>query len=118
MVTTNKCFINERCCHTLYTRCLSVCRFDEDVIMILHGELAELMAKVELQLYWQYIVTTVRGESILYVNMQKVVYCPLKEHCHCILFETEKRSGRIWNNFIEYDPCVANKVVTNGTQMP
>jgi hypothetical protein len=47
---------------------------DEEVIMVLRGELAELMAKVEPKLYRPYIVTTSRGESILYVKMQKAMY--------------------------------------------
>lgn len=76
-----------------------------------------MMARVELQLYPLYTVTTVRGESILYVKMPKGLYGILKEHCHCILFETDKKPGRIWIIFIDYNPCVAIKV-TNGTQMP
>ena len=38
---------------------------DEDVIMVIWGELAELMAKVELKLYRPYIITTSKGVSIL-----------------------------------------------------
>ena len=41
---------------------------DKEVIMVLRSELAELIAKVEPQLYMPYVVTTSRGESILYVK--------------------------------------------------
>ena len=32
------------------------------------------MANVELKLYRPYIITTSKGESILYVKMQKAIY--------------------------------------------
>ena len=47
---------------------------DKEVIMVLREELAEVMAKVEPNLYRPYIITTSRGESILYVKMQKAMY--------------------------------------------
>jgi hypothetical protein len=56
---------------------------DEEVIMVLWGEVAELMAKVEPNLYKPYIITTPRGESILYVKMQKAMYGLL---CRALLF--------------------------------
>ena len=46
---------------------------DEDVNMLLKGPLAELMAKVDQELYRKYITTT-KGEQHLYVKVQKAVY--------------------------------------------
>eukprot|EP00804_Cyclotella_cryptica_P010749 CCRYP_005527-RA/>CCRYP_005527-RA protein AED:0.26 eAED:0.17 QI:0/0/0/1/1/1/3/0/840 len=88
---------------------------DEDVIMVLRGELAELMAKVEPKLYRPYIITTSRGESILYVKMQKAMYGLLRS---ALLFYLKLRKDLEAYGFVinEYDPCVANKIV-NGKQM-
>eukprot|EP00804_Cyclotella_cryptica_P006122 CCRYP_010732-RA/>CCRYP_010732-RA protein AED:0.20 eAED:0.22 QI:0/0/0/1/1/1/2/0/901 len=88
---------------------------DEDVIMVLRGELAELMAKVKPKLYRPYIVTTLRGESILYVKMQKAMYGLLRS---ALLFYLKLRRDLEAFGFVvnDYDPCVANKIV-NGTQI-
>eukprot|EP00804_Cyclotella_cryptica_P005141 CCRYP_018676-RA/>CCRYP_018676-RA protein AED:0.47 eAED:0.17 QI:0/0/0/0.75/0.33/0.25/4/0/800 len=88
---------------------------DEDMIMVLRGELAELMAKVKPKLYRPYIVTTLQGESILYVKMQKAMYGLLRS---ALLFYLKLRRDLEAFGFVvnDYNPCVANKIV-NGMQM-
>ena len=88
---------------------------DEEVIMVLRGELAELMAKVEPKLYRPYIITTSKGESILYVKMQKAMYGLLRS---ALLFylKLQKDLEEFGFEINDYDPYVANKMV-NGSQM-
>ena len=42
---------------------------DEDVVMLLRGKLAKLMVKVDHVLYRQYVFTSSKGETMLYVKM-------------------------------------------------
>ena len=83
--------------------------------MVLRGELAELMAKVEPKLYRPYIITTSKGESILYVKMQKDLYRLLRSSLLFYL-KLQKDLEEFGFEINDYDPCVANKMV-NGSQM-
>eukprot|EP00804_Cyclotella_cryptica_P018943 CCRYP_006454-RA/>CCRYP_006454-RA protein AED:0.42 eAED:0.42 QI:0/0/0/1/0/0/3/0/250 len=88
---------------------------DEMVHMLLRGELAELVVKVDPAQYWPYITKNVQGESIMFMKMQKemhgmlrsslLFYQKLVEDLKTFCFELNP-----------YDPCVANKMV-NGEQM-
>jgi hypothetical protein len=88
---------------------------DEEVVMLLRGQLADLMVQVDPELYGPYLIKSAKGESILYVRMLKAMYGLLRS---ALLFYLKLvknlRAYRFELN--EYDPCVANKTV-NGTQM-
>ena len=47
---------------------------DEDVIMVLKGDLAEMMIQVAPEVYWKYVVVDKKGTKILYVKLQKALY--------------------------------------------
>jgi hypothetical protein len=47
---------------------------DEEVVMLLRGQLADLIVKVDRELYGPYLRKTKSGESILYVKMLKAMY--------------------------------------------
>ena len=47
---------------------------DEEVVMLLRGQLADLMVEVDRELYGPYLRKTKKGESILYVRMLKAMY--------------------------------------------
>ena len=88
---------------------------DEEIVMLLRGKLAELMAEVEPKLYHKYIQKDKKGNSILYVKMQKALYGLLR---NALLFYQKlvgdlKRYGFTIN---PYNPCVANADI-NGNQM-
>jgi hypothetical protein len=51
---------------------------DEHIHMLLRGELAELMVRIDPKLYRPYITKNSKGESILFVKMQKAVYGMLR----------------------------------------
>eukprot|EP00804_Cyclotella_cryptica_P008907 CCRYP_012017-RA/>CCRYP_012017-RA protein AED:0.23 eAED:0.23 QI:0/0/0/0.75/0.33/0.25/4/0/1155 len=88
---------------------------DEMVHMLLRGELAELMVKVDPVLYLPYITKNTRGEPIMFVKMQKAMYGMLRSS---LLFYQklveDLEAFRFELN--PYDPCIANKIV-NGEQM-
>jgi hypothetical protein len=47
---------------------------DEDVLMVLKGELAEMMVQTAPQMYRKYVTMDKKGTPILYVKLQKVLY--------------------------------------------
>jgi hypothetical protein len=88
---------------------------DEETIMLLKGRLAELMVQVDPQLYRKYVITSRKGEPMLYVRLSKALYGLLQS---ALLFYKKfvgdiEKYGFVVN---PYDPCVANKTV-NGSQM-
>ena len=81
---------------------------DED-IMLLQGELAELMVKVNPKMYRPYVTPTKKGEKILYAKMKKAVYRLL---CSALLFYLKLVKDLQEYGFTVniYDPCGANKM--------
>ena len=47
---------------------------DEDVIMVLKGELADMMIQIAPEVYRKYVTVDRKGMPILYVKLQKVPY--------------------------------------------
>ncbi len=88
---------------------------DEEVIMLLRGELAEMMVTIDPALYGPYAITTKRGEKLLYVKMLKAMYGLMRA---ALLFYLKLRADLQEYGFTmnEYDPCVANKMI-DGKQL-
>ncbi len=51
---------------------------DKDITMVLKGRLAELMVQVAPNLYRKYITVDQKNMAVLYVKMQKALYCLLR----------------------------------------
>jgi hypothetical protein len=47
---------------------------DEEVLMVLKGELAEMMIQIAPQTYHKYVTVDRKGAPILYVKLQKALY--------------------------------------------
>ncbi len=47
---------------------------DEDVLMVLKGELAEMMIQITPQTYRKYVMVDRKGTPIMYVKLQKALY--------------------------------------------
>ncbi len=47
---------------------------DEDVLMVLKGELAEMMVHIVPQVYHKHITVDKKGTPVLYVKLQKALY--------------------------------------------
>ena len=88
---------------------------DEKIVVLLTGELCELMVKVEPSLYRKYVTVDRKGTPMLYVELYKSVYGLLRS---ALLFY-RKLKGELMSYGFEmnpYDPCVAN-MDTPGGQM-
>jgi len=74
--------------------------------MKMRGKLAELLVKISPEIYRQY-VTVERGQTVLYVELQKALYGMLKS---ALLFYQKLRGDleEIGFEVNPYDPCVAN----------
>jgi hypothetical protein len=47
---------------------------NKDILMVLKGELADMMVQLAPQIYRKYITVDRKGTRILYVNLQKALY--------------------------------------------
>jgi hypothetical protein len=89
---------------------------DEDVLMVLRGELANMMVQIAPQIYRKYITVDRKGTPILYVKLQKALYELMQVS---LLFYRKLRKEMEDYGFKvnPYDPCMANKVTKCGKQM-
>jgi len=76
--------------------------------MVLRGKLAELMCRVNPELYRPYVTYSAKGIPMLYVHLSKVLYGMLKA---ALAFYKKLRADLEDMGFEvhPYDPCVANK---------
>ena len=88
---------------------------NEQTLMLLKGKLAELMVQIDPKLYRKYIITSSKGEPMLYVRLSKALFGLLQP---ALLFYCKLQSKLEDYDFTvnPYDPCVANKMI-NGKQM-
>ncbi len=89
---------------------------DEDVIMVLKGELADMMIQIAPKVYRKYVTADRKGTPILYVKRQKALYGLMRAS---LLFYRKlrkefERYGLVIN---PYDPCVANMETKSGIQL-
>jgi len=89
---------------------------DEDVIMVLKGDLADMMVQIAPEVYRKYTTTDKKGMRILHVKLQKALYGLMRAS---LLFYRKLRKelegyGLIVN---PYDPCVANLMTKGGKQL-
>ncbi len=89
---------------------------DKDVLMVLKGELTEMMVQIAPQIYQKYITMDKKGTKILYVKLQKVLYGLMRAS---LLFYRKLRKefkdyGLVVN---PYDPCMANMTTRNRSQL-
>ena len=89
---------------------------DEDVIMVLKGDLADMMVQIAPEVYRKCITTDKKGMRILYVKLQKVLYRLMRAS---LLFYRKLRKelegyGLIVNPF---DLCIGNMMMKGGKQL-
>ena len=90
---------------------------DENVLMVLRGELAEMLVHTAPQIYRPYVNIDRKGTPILYVRLKKVLYGLLRSS---LLFYRKLRGELEAYGFKinPYDPYVGNKMVTTETLVP
>ena len=85
---------------------------NNDIVhMVLRGELAKLMVKINPSMYQQYVTSNKKGCKLLYVvELQTAVYGTLKAS---LLFYQKlvKQLTTDGFKFNPYNPCVANKMI-------
>ncbi len=89
---------------------------DENMLMVLKGELAEMMVHIAPQIYCKHITVDKKGTPVLYVKLQKALYGLMRAS---LLFYMKLRKELEDFGFVvnPYDPCVANKDKGDGKQL-
>jgi hypothetical protein len=88
---------------------------DKMVIMVLKGELCELMCRVDPRLYRRYVTKDKKGVPTLYVQLYKSLYGLLRS---ALLFYRKLKKELEDFGFVinPYNPCVANRTTEDGNQ--
>ena len=86
---------------------------DEKVIVLLTGELCELMVAIDPKMYRKYVMTGRSGKPMLYVQLYKSVYGLLRS---ALLFYRKLKAELVEYGFKmnPYDPCTANMDTPSG----
>ena len=89
---------------------------DENVLMVLKGELAGMRVHIAPQIYRKHITINKKGTPVLYVKLQKALYGLRRAS---LLFYRKLRKELEDFGFVinPYDPCMANKNVGGGKQL-
>ena len=76
--------------------------------MLLKWKLAELMVQIDPQMYRKHIITSSKGEPMLYVGLSKALYRLLQS---ALIFYRKLRDELEYFGFTlnPYDPCVAKQ---------
>jgi hypothetical protein len=89
---------------------------DEDVIMVLKGELADMMVQIAPEVYRKYITADKKGTRILYVKLQKALYGLMR--ASLLFYRKLRKEFESYGLTINpYDPCVANMETKSGKQL-
>merc|ERR1712086_1181062 len=80
---------------------------EEEVLMVMRGDLAEMMALAAPEVYQKYVAITPDGKKVLYVKLCKALHGCLKS---ALLFYRKLWSDLHAKYFVmnPYDPCVCN----------
>eukprot|EP00804_Cyclotella_cryptica_P002489 CCRYP_018085-RG/>CCRYP_018085-RG protein AED:0.29 eAED:0.29 QI:0/-1/0/1/-1/1/1/0/626 len=86
---------------------------DEKVIMVLRGELCELMCLIDPKLYRKHVCKDRKGQPVLYVELYKSLYGLMRS---ALLFyrKLRKELENYGMKMNPYDLCVANKDTRHG----
>ncbi len=89
---------------------------DEEVIMVLKGELAEMMIQIAPKVYRKYVSIDKKGTKILYLKLQKALYGLMRASL-LFYWKLRKELEAYGFEINPYDPCVANKMTEAGKQL-
>ena len=89
---------------------------DEDVLMVLKGELAEMMVHIAPQIYQKHITVDKKGTPVLYVKLKKPLYGLMR--ASLLFYQKLRKELEAYGLVVNlYDPCVPNKDIGDGEQM-
>jgi hypothetical protein len=102
-------------CFDLPSACVNT-NVDKDVIMVLKGELAEMMIQIAPEVYQKYMTMDKKGTEIFYVKLQKALYGLMR--VSLLFYRKLRRELEAYGFEINpYNPCVTNKTTDGGKQM-
>ncbi len=86
---------------------------DEDILMVLKGELAEMMVQIASQVYRKYIMVDRKGTKILYVKLQKALYGLMR--ASLLFYLKLKKEFEAYGLEVNpYNPCMAKMMTKSG----
>jgi hypothetical protein len=89
---------------------------DKDVIMVLKGELADMMIQIAPEVYRRYVMVDRKGTKVLYVKLQKALYGLMR--ASLIFYQKLRKEFEEYGLVVNpYDPCVANMTTKEGKQL-
>jgi len=89
---------------------------DEDVIMVLKGELADMMIQIAPEVYRKYVAVDRKGTAIPYLKLQKALYGLMR--ASLLFYRTLRKELEQYGLVINsYDPCIANMETKSGKQL-
>ena len=89
---------------------------DKDVLMVLKGELADMMIQIAPQVYRKYVTVNKKGMPILYVKLKKALYGLMR--ASLLFYRKLQRELEDYGFTVNpSDPCVANKMTEYGLQL-
>ncbi len=89
---------------------------DEEVFMVLKGELAEMMIQIAPEVYRKYVSVDKKGTKILYVKLQKALY-GLMQASLLFYWKLRKELEGYGFEINPHDPCIANRMTEVGKQL-
>jgi hypothetical protein len=89
---------------------------NEDVLMVLKGELAEMMIQIAPQVNRKYVTVDKKETKILYVKLQKALYGLMQ--ASLLFYRKLRKEFEAYGHTVNpYDPCVANMMTEGGKQL-
>jgi hypothetical protein len=89
---------------------------DKEVIMVLKGDLAEMMIQVVPEVYRKYVAADKKGNKILYVKLQKALYGLMR--ASLLFYQKLRKELEAYGFEVNpYDHCIANKETDAGKQL-
>jgi hypothetical protein len=89
---------------------------DEDVLMVLKGELADMMIQIAPQVYRKYVTINKKGTPILYVKLKKALYGLMRVSL-LFYWKLQRELEDCGFTVNPYEPCVVNKTTKCGLQL-
>ena len=89
---------------------------DEDVLMVLKGELADMMILIAPQVYRKYGTINKKGMPILYVKLKKALYGLMRASL-LFYWKLQRELEDYGFTVNPYNPCIAKKTTKCGLQL-
>jgi hypothetical protein len=112
ITASKKCHV---CCYNIPSAFVNT-DVNEDMLMVLKGETAEMMVNIAPQIFRRYITVDKAGTKVLYVKLQKALYGLMR--ASLFFYKNLRKELENFGFMINlYDPSMANKDGVNKEQL-